>query len=370
MYYTKFDTRFCEMIVVGDEDGITNLHMNTGEGNRSFQIQSEWIENYAFFEEAIDQIQAYMEGGRKDFDLKLNPKGTDYQKNVWKALVDIPFGETATYKDVAVKIGNPKASRAVGTANGKNPIPLIVPCHRVIGSNGKLTGFAHGTAVKEKMINHELMIQVFDRMLERYGHLDWWPAGSIYEMMVGAVLTQNTAWSNVAIAIENFGDRLTPEFVRDADDDLLIDIIRPAGFFTQKAGTLKRLTAWYERYDFDIEEAAKKTRDEIRQDLLAINGIGRETADCILLYALKKPSFVIDAYTRRLFDRIGMTVPENYDAFKKLFEDALPEDVDIYNEYHALIVENGKQHCNKKPICDGCPLRTICHYGSNIEMVI
>ncbi|WP_432666474.1 methylated-DNA--[protein]-cysteine S-methyltransferase [Wukongibacter baidiensis] len=155
MYYTRFNTKFCEIILVGDEDGLTNLHLNTGEGKRIFEISDKWIRKDDFFIDAINEIEEFFEGKRKTFTIKLNPKGTDYQKKVWNELSKIPYGEIYTYKQIATSIGNKKASRAVGMANSKNPIPLIIPCHRVVGSNGKLTGFAHGLTIKEKLINFE-----------------------------------------------------------------------------------------------------------------------------------------------------------------------------------------------------------------------
>ncbi|MBF8983850.1 methylated-DNA--[protein]-cysteine S-methyltransferase [Lutibacter sp. B2] len=155
MYYTRFNTPFCEIILVGDEQGLTNLHLNTGEGKRIFEISHEWILKDEFFVQSIKEIEEYFRGERKVFNIKLNPNGTDYQKKVWNELSKIPYGEVYTYKKIATNIGNEKASRAVGMANSKNPIPLIIPCHRVIGGNGKLTGFAHGLPIKEKLINLE-----------------------------------------------------------------------------------------------------------------------------------------------------------------------------------------------------------------------
>lgn len=152
MYYTRFETDVCEIILAGDEDGLQVLHMNTGEGKKELYISDDWTRSDDFFEDAIQQIKEYMSGERKCFDIKLNPQGTDYQKKVWKALEKIPYGEVRSYKDLAIAIGNPNASRAVGSANGKNPIPIIVPCHRVIGANGKMTGFAHGIEAKKKLL--------------------------------------------------------------------------------------------------------------------------------------------------------------------------------------------------------------------------
>lgn len=155
MYYTKFNTSFCEIILVGDELGLSNLHLSTGEGKRVFQISHEWNLNNDFFKDAIKQLEEYFSGERKTFDILLNHKGTEFEKRVWNELSKIPYGTVTTYKDIANKLGNEKASRAVGMANSKNPIPIIVPCHRVVGSNGKLTGFAYGVSIKKKIIDHE-----------------------------------------------------------------------------------------------------------------------------------------------------------------------------------------------------------------------
>ncbi len=155
MYYTKFNTRFCEVILAGDEKGLSHLHLNTGEGSRKFEIQEEWELKPAFFENIKTQILEFLDGSRETFDVRLNPAGTEFQKKVWEQLRKIPFGRLASYGEIAKQLGNPKASRAVGAANGKNPIPLIIPCHRVVGANGELTGFAHGLAIKEKLIGLE-----------------------------------------------------------------------------------------------------------------------------------------------------------------------------------------------------------------------
>lgn len=105
--------------------------------------------------EAIKQLNEYFSGSRNFFDLPLEPEGTEFQKKVWNALKEIPFGETRSYGEIAKKIGNEKAARAVGMANNKNPIMIVIPCHRVIGSNGKLVGYAGGLDIKEKLLNLE-----------------------------------------------------------------------------------------------------------------------------------------------------------------------------------------------------------------------
>ena len=155
MYYTRFSSEFCEIILAGDERGLKHLHLNTGKGKRNFTINKNWVENAEFFSDIVKQIKEYFSGKRKIFNIKLNPEGTDYQKKIWNEVLKVKFGETASYGEIAERAGNKKASRAVGTANSKNPLPLIVPCHRIIGSDGRLTGFAHGLEMKKKLLDFE-----------------------------------------------------------------------------------------------------------------------------------------------------------------------------------------------------------------------
>jgi len=113
------------------------------------------IEETYLIKECFKQLKEYFEGNRIKFDLPLETRGTEFQKKVWDELLKIPYGETKSYKDIAIAIGNEKACRAIGMANNKNHIPIIIPCHRVIGSNGKLVGYAGGLNVKEKLLNIE-----------------------------------------------------------------------------------------------------------------------------------------------------------------------------------------------------------------------
>ena len=113
------------------------------------------IEETELIKECFRQLNEYFEGNRKNFDLPIEAKGTEFQNKVWNELLKIPYGETKSYKEIALSIGNEKACRAIGMANNKNPIPIIIPCHRVIGSNGKLVGYAGGINVKEKLLNIE-----------------------------------------------------------------------------------------------------------------------------------------------------------------------------------------------------------------------
>ena len=117
------------------------------------------VGDHAALDLAVEQLGEYFEGKRVEFDLPLDPDGTEFQKQAWDALVKIPFGETISYGEQAVMLGDKNKSRAVGAANGKNPIPIVVPCHRVVGSNGHLTGFAGGLNVKAWLLDHEFKVR-------------------------------------------------------------------------------------------------------------------------------------------------------------------------------------------------------------------
>ena len=153
MYFTTYQSPFGEIAITASNQGITALAFQAG--NAAITPDPNWLQDESKFVEIKTQLDEYFSGNRRTFDLALDPKGTPFQKNVWRALCTIEMGKTVSYSDLAKAINNPKAVRAVGTANGANPIALIVPCHRVIGSNGKLTGYAGGLGLKSKLLMHE-----------------------------------------------------------------------------------------------------------------------------------------------------------------------------------------------------------------------
>ncbi len=152
MYYCIYPSPLGDIALTANEQGLSALAFQAGKSPITF---TGLIEDNSKFSEVTQQLSEYFNGKRKTFDLPLAPEGTKFQKQVWQALTQIPCGETKSYGWIAKSINNEKAVRAVGTANGANPIALIVPCHRVIGSNGKLTGYAGGLALKAKLLMHE-----------------------------------------------------------------------------------------------------------------------------------------------------------------------------------------------------------------------
>jgi methylated-DNA-[protein]-cysteine S-methyltransferase len=147
---TRIESPLGPLILAADHAGLRQILFL--HGRYPAKLNPSWKEEAAPFQPAIRQLQAYFAGQLEAFDLKLAPEGTQFQRNVWRELSEIPYGETISYGQLAQRIGNPKASRAVGLANGSNPIPIVIPCHRVIGSNGKLTGYGGGLAIKERLL--------------------------------------------------------------------------------------------------------------------------------------------------------------------------------------------------------------------------
>ena len=154
---------------VGDllaaRDGETLHVLRFPTGRRVMKPPEQWVKDPSGFKHVSAQLDAYFNGELTVFDLPLHLTGTDFQKSVWTTLREIPFGRTWSYGELATRVGNPKASRAVGAANGANPIPIIVPCHRVIGSNKSLTGFGGGLETKEFLLKHEGVIEDAPRLL-------------------------------------------------------------------------------------------------------------------------------------------------------------------------------------------------------------
>ncbi len=210
----------------------------------------------------------------------------------------------------------------------------------------------------------ECLNDIFNRLLARFGALHWWPADSPFEVVVGAILTQNTAWRNVELAIAALKGEvpLTAGNLLRIDRQRLEELIRPAGFFRQKAERLQLFAAHLmNHYAGDLSAMLAGPLQDVRDELLHCKGVGPETADSILLYAGGQPSFVVDAYTRRLLGRLGLLQGhERYDQIRQLFMTHLPHNSDLFNEYHALIVEQCKQHCRVKPLCCDCPLQGDC----------
>ena len=213
------------------------------------------------------------------------------------------------------------------------------------------------------------LTEIYEHLFGAFGPQHWWPGETRFEIIVGAILTQNTSWANVAKAIANLkrAERLEPDRLHALDTAELEQLVRPAGYFRLKAKRLRNFTQWL----FDAHEGRLDALDAIethrlREELLGISGIGPETADSILLYALDRPVFVVDTYTARIAVRHSLIEPDiDYTQLQYLFESNLEPDVRLFNEFHALLVHVGKDFCKPTPKCSACPLNNLPHTVEN-----
>jgi endonuclease-3 related protein len=211
------------------------------------------------------------------------------------------------------------------------------------------------------------LTEIYQCLYVHFGPRHWWPADGPFEMIVGAILTQNVTWRSATTAIDNLkaAGLLSIEGLLSVTEDDLSPLLRPTRYHIQKARKLQafcRVVA--AEHGGDLGAFLAQETMGLRRRLLDIYGIGPETADAIVLYAAGKPIFVIDAYSYRIFHRLGY-FPEriSYREMQSFFMDALPRDTALYNEYHALIDALGHHICTARPRCDGCPLAGLCQTG-------
>jgi endonuclease-3 related protein len=213
---------------------------------------------------------------------------------------------------------------------------------------------------------------IYQKLYRGYGPQHWWPADSAWEVVVGTILTQNTAWKNVEAAISSLraGHLLSLRKMAAVRRSVLARRIRPAGYFNVKAARLKNFVSFlYRRHQGSLEKLWDRPVLALRQELLSVNGVGPETADSIILYAARKPIFVIDAYTRRIFSRLGwISKNESYEDIQRIFMKRLPRRTRLFNEYHALVVAHAKNTClARRPRCSACVLNALCRYFSEAK---
>ena len=206
----------------------------------------------------------------------------------------------------------------------------------------------------------------YEELHKKFGPQGWWPGETALECILGAILTQNTSWKNVEKALDNLKreNLISVEDLNLIKADELAELIRPSGYYNQKAAKIKNFISFLiNEFSGSLDRMFALDKSILRDKLLSLKGIGPETADSILLYAGAMPVFVVDAYTWRVLSRHGL-VPEqtSYDEIQELFMDSLSEDAGVFNEYHALLVKLGKEHCRKRePLCAGCPLEYDPH---------
>jgi endonuclease-3 related protein len=210
--------------------------------------------------------------------------------------------------------------------------------------------------------------ELYTKLMHRFGYLNWWPGDTKLEIIAGAILTQNTSWKNVEKAIRNLKEEgmLSMHKLAESNIKSIEHAIRPSGFYKQKANRLKGTISYILANYKTLDSFFGKSTEELRKELLSLNGIGNETADSIILYAAGKPTFVIDAYTKRIMNRIyGIDKNAEYMELKSLFENTLEKNTRLFKDFHAQFVELGKNFCKSEPICNECPVKNYCTFYSN-----
>ena len=214
----------------------------------------------------------------------------------------------------------------------------------------------------------DMLLAMYHAMRRHFGQQNWWPGDTPLEICLGAILTQNTNWRNVEKALANLrrAGALSLRRLHGMDVGELARLIRPAGYFNVKARRLKSFVGHVvARHGGRLSRMLARPAGALREELLGVHGIGRETADSILLYAAGRRFFVIDAYTLRIGRRHGLFGADaDYESARALFESALPANVDLWNDYHAQFVAVGKQYCKPTARCEGCPLGRFGHDAS------
>jgi len=214
-----------------------------------------------------------------------------------------------------------------------------------------------------KISMRKKLYRLYKGIYKSFGPQHWWPARTRFEIIVGAILTQNTAWTNVEKAIANLAKAklLAPRSLKDIKKKRLAYLIKPSGYYNIKTERLKSFVNFlYKRYGGSLKKMFSQDVQSLREELLGVKGLGKETVDSILLYAGKRPIFVVDAYTKRILSRHNIISDDkDYDSIQRLFMDNLPSDQSLFGEYHALLVRLAKDICKKIPKCNLCPVKKI-----------
>ncbi len=210
---------------------------------------------------------------------------------------------------------------------------------------------------------------IFRILLDAYGPQHWWPANTRFEIAIGAILVQNTMWRNVKISIKNLekAGLLEPYRMYIASSEKIVGAIKTSGFPRLKTDRLRNFLKFFENFSFDFDEMNKLETNLLRKSLLSVKGIGKETADSLLLYIFNRPTLIIDAYTKRFFSRLGYSPSFLKEKGKSQIIKAFKNDPDVLGEFHALVVQHSKAYCRAKPFCDKCPLSSICKLGSEYD---
>lgn len=296
MYSYNYSTPIGDICITANDKAITGVCFGArGPGG---QKETELIKR------AHAQLAEYLEGKRRRFDVPLEPAGTEFQRSVWDALRGIPYGRTRSYKQIAQAVGNDNACRAVGLANNKNPIPIFIPCHRVIGADGSLTGFAGGLDVKEKLLKLEKQnSRYFEygkteveylksrdarlaKAIDKIGFVEYGIVPDLFEALVYNIVGQQISMKAMDTIWNRMRDRftVTPQSIAG----LSAEQLQSTGITMKKAVYIKDIAETILRGEFDIGRIKDMGDDEVCRELSKLKGVGTWTAEMLMIFSLER----------------------------------------------------------------------------------
>lgn len=228
-------------------------------------------------------------------------------------------------------------------------------------ARGPYVGSPPAARSPRRWAEHDGLDRLLRELHAGFGWQHWWPAHTPFEVIVGAILTQNTAWTNVERAVANLRaiDALTPARLLELDDDTLRAAVRPSGYFNVKARKLREISRWYLGAG-GLAALRERELAPLRDELLGVWGVGPETADSILCYAAGRRTAVVDAYTRRILSRHGwIAASAAYEAIREWLQERLLDSQLVYEEFHALFVRAGYDNCKPTARCESCPAKDL-----------
>lgn len=296
MYSYNYKTPIGDICIMANDNAITGVNFGARDIGESKETE--------LIKRAHEQLSEYFEGKRKRFSLPLEPVGTEFQKSVWDALRAIPYGRTRSYKQIAQAVGNKNACRAVGMANNKNPIPIFIPCHRVIGADGSLTGFAGGLDVKEKLLAMEKEnSRYFEygeketdylkskdaklaKAIDKIGFVEYGIVPDLFEALVFNIVGQQISMKAMDTIWNRMRDRfsMTPQSIAA----LSAEQLQTTGITMKKAVYIKDIAKRILSGEFDIERIKDLPDAEVCRELSQLKGVGTWTAEMVMIFSMER----------------------------------------------------------------------------------
>lgn len=334
IYAHTYATKIGFIRIAATDEAVVEIHLNS-EGQSCNEEETSLIHT------AFMQLCDYFDGKRRSFDFPVAPEGTDFQRRVWAELLKIPYGKTCSYRDIAAALGNKSACRAVGRANGANPVPVVIPCHRVIAADGNIGGYSGGLDIKKKLLEIESEhIRYFNygktetdylksrdehiaHVIDQTGLLNYEIFPDIYTALVHCIISQQIsvkAFNTVLRQLSRITDHITPAAIVEIPSDEL----KHAGISGRKVSYIKEAAAKIISGEFDIGILQSLPDNEFCRRLCLLRGVGTWTAEMILIFSMQRRDILCfdDMGIRRGICRLfGLeSIDRNaFEYYKKLY---------------------------------------------------